>query len=1406
MAKIQPENIVRGDLSDRSNIFKLWQIGIMVAATSGAILPGNSAIAQIVPDNTLGAEKTVVTPNVDIKGVLSDRIDGGAIRSTNLFHSFLEFNVREGRGAYFNNPAGIESIFSRVTGNNASNIYGKLGVLGNANLFLLNPNGIIFGPNASLDIKGSFVGSTANSLNFGGGKEFSATNPTAPPLLTVAVPLGVQFNQQQPSAIANSGNLSVGTGQNLTLLGGTVVSTGQLSAPGGQVSVAAVPGSSVVNLNSSAQLLNIDTSSIGTGEGSSSLTELFANRDQRSYPGLTLNNNGQVELAGSGLPVVDGDVVAKNVTAQTATLTAHHNLTLVESQIGTTGDLNLLAGDTVRVRDSVANPFVAQAGGKLLVQGRQRVDIFALNNPNSGLFSGGDLVLRSANTVGGDAHYWAGGNFRIEQLDGSPGNLFSPYDPIVLANGNVTLADYTGASLHILAGGSVNLGNVTINALDSTANTINPTNPTSTPNLATVTLLDGTSLTINGSTQPTLDVRSGIDWTQLGGLPKNQVIGTVNPLPQFDLPLTVTTADISIATVTSNSPNSLVFLTNRYNRNATALPNGSITIGNINAVVTIDDNNAGNVIVDALGDIKTTGFINTFVPAGQNGNAGNIRLFSEKGLIDTTRGTLNASTGTGSGGNVTLIADKDISTAEIKTFSTSGNSRDISITSLNGSINTTADKLISSTDKGSAGNITLNAQAGGISIGEIETFANQGTAGNVDIDAFGDVNVNRSITAISKSDSSDFRKININSSQGKVSLSNAGLSTTNTGSGFAGDIRITGKNIEINQSNIESKGVVGRIFIGTPNTESVTTRNSTVNIETLPGVTTTFEPTQGEGIDIQGRVIQILDSILTAKTQSTAPPSSISVNATGPLTLTNSSINSRVDNASAGSQIVQDYTPIVSMKGSNVTLTNITVDASTIGLGKAADVSITARDGGNVAITNSYLRTSTKTNSSTSTAGNISVIGGSEISLNRSILDASTFGAANGGNIFLENRSGSIKLLGGSSIFTSVETKNTSGNGGILNIKADSLTIENSIAKASSDGLGRAGNVLVDARFVLLRGTNPSTNFRDLPNGTITTGLLAEATQVNGSAGDLRITTDELRIENGAAATVSSPRGQAGNLKIYAHKIFLDNGGLFATTGLEGSQAVGANIFLLGKETNRDEAEKNLQLQINAGKLRGESLPGSPLNFLLLRNGSLIEANANNFAKGGNIAINTQLLLALPPNKNDDNDISANAKQGTGGLVAIKATPLGVYGIEFRKQQTDLNDITANSESGLAGIVSLGLPDVDPSRGLIQLPENLGDSSKLIAQSCPVGGQRATSQFVVTGRGGLPPNPGSALSSGALVGNAGEQSSLTSSSPTPTVEAQGVNIGPKGEIILTANPSKLASYSSWQRFTGCNEK
>jgi filamentous hemagglutinin family protein len=180
-------------------------------------------LAQITPDDSLGRERSRVTPNVTVRGAAADRIDGGATRGANLYHSFQDFNVNDGQRVYFGNPAGIQNILSRVTGTDVSDILGTLGVDGNANLFLLNPNGIIFGPNARLDISGSFTASTGDRFTFSDGSEFSATNPQAPPLLNVSVPIGLQPGRGN---IIHRGNLT--TGQTLVLSAGNLNVNGEL--------------------------------------------------------------------------------------------------------------------------------------------------------------------------------------------------------------------------------------------------------------------------------------------------------------------------------------------------------------------------------------------------------------------------------------------------------------------------------------------------------------------------------------------------------------------------------------------------------------------------------------------------------------------------------------------------------------------------------------------------------------------------------------------------------------------------------------------------------------------------------------------------------------------------------------------------------------------------------------------------------------------------------------------------------------------------------------------------------------------------------------------------------------------------------------------------------------------------
>ncbi|WP_414620667.1 filamentous hemagglutinin N-terminal domain-containing protein [Calothrix sp. CCY 0018] len=203
--------------------------------------------AQISGDGTLPIS-TEVSPGT--KKGLDFLITGGTKVGNNLFHSFKEFSVSKDGSVIFKNDSNLANIINRVTGNLESNINGLIQTQGNANFFLINPNGIIFGSNASLDIGGSFIGSTASSIKLSNGDVFSATNPQKP-LLTISVPLGLQFgnkteaiiNQSQADGLQGLANTT------LALVGGEIKGDGgNISVPDGRIELGAVKNNSLVSL------------------------------------------------------------------------------------------------------------------------------------------------------------------------------------------------------------------------------------------------------------------------------------------------------------------------------------------------------------------------------------------------------------------------------------------------------------------------------------------------------------------------------------------------------------------------------------------------------------------------------------------------------------------------------------------------------------------------------------------------------------------------------------------------------------------------------------------------------------------------------------------------------------------------------------------------------------------------------------------------------------------------------------------------------------------------------------------------------------------------------------------------------------------------------------------------------
>lgn len=298
------------------------------------LLPRLLATAQIVPDATLS-----VNSNVTTQGNITT-ITGGTKVGSNLFHSFQQFSIPSNGVVYFKNGSGVQNIISRVTGSSVFNVDGLIRANGKANLFLINPNEFLFGRNASLKIGGSFLASTASSLKFADGTQFSTTAPQTSPLLTTSVPTGLQFGansggilvqgngqgiRRTSALIDTTAGLHVAPNQTLALVGGDVIADGgTLKTAGGRIELGSVTGSSVVRLTPIYKGWELEY------------------KDVPAFGNIQLSNATEVDAGGAG----GGDV-----QVQARQLTLQSGAQIEASTLGAKpgGTLIVKASDSVQV-------------------------------------------------------------------------------------------------------------------------------------------------------------------------------------------------------------------------------------------------------------------------------------------------------------------------------------------------------------------------------------------------------------------------------------------------------------------------------------------------------------------------------------------------------------------------------------------------------------------------------------------------------------------------------------------------------------------------------------------------------------------------------------------------------------------------------------------------------------------------------------------------------------------------------------------------------------------------------------------------------------------------------------------------------------------------------------------------
>ncbi len=398
----------------------------------------------------------------------------------------------------------------------------------------------------------------------------------------------------------------------------------------------------------------------------------------------------------------------------------------------------------------------------------------------------------------------------------------------------------------------------------------------------------------------------------------------------------------------------------------------------------------------------------------------------------------------------------------------------------------------------------------------------------------------------------------------------------------------------------------------------------------------------------------------------------------------------------------------------------------------------------------------------------------------RSMINSNTFSTGASSDIIIETKK--LIVRDGSFIDISnqpfIETSNhTSGEGGRITVNAsESVEIDGSggISRLTTDNLGsqNAGKLTVTTQRLILRDggqINSSTgNFGG--NGGSVIVNASEYVEVSGQG----ITEGEDIVSSGLFATTGGETtfGDGGDIRINTGRLVFRDGGTISVAAVEGSTGRAGNLEIEANSLSLNQGTITAETAQSGGEA-GANITLKISDWLTLENKSLISATANGSADGGNIDIDADFVIAFP---NQNNDIIARAAQGIGGDINI--TTNRIFGIEKRKSRlpNNTNDLDASSDIGLDGEVLINEPDVNLTEGLEELPSDVVDVTRLVAQNLCQQGKG--SEFIVTGKGGLAPSPTQVRD--------GEISEIDLVEPAPFVKAEVAGAG-RGEISQQIN-------------------